>query len=491
MDQKLSPPLPEGGFNTAVIGGGYAGMAAAVTLAERGIPVTVFESAKQLGGRARGVWHKDTQLDNGQHILLGCYRNTIRLIEQVGGNIEQDFLRLPLQLTLHNRFELKAPNLPAPLHLLIALLFAKGLSFAERFQAARFMQSMRKQNFNLASDISALDLLRDHGQSEDLIRLMWEPICISALNTPTSKASAQVLLNVLRDSLNGSFSDSEMLLPRPNFSELFPNRAAQYLAQRGGHVLTSCGVDAITPCDDGVELLTAKGPHRFSQVICAASPANTARLLRGITQLIPVAEQIEAISYQPIYTVYLQYPAKVTLPQAMLGFDRCFAQWLFDKGRIAGQHGLIAVVISAEGLHQELSHEQLTHKVIQELHEQLGIAETPLWHQVIAEKRATFSCTVNMQRPANTTPHPNILLAGDYTAGDYPATLEGAVMSGIQAANAITHLKASPQRHRESQNIDSLLRFNLLIRLVNCHGVLVFFSTLCSLCLCGENAFQG
>jgi len=450
MDQKLSPPLLGNGFNTAVIGGGYAGMAAAVTLSERGIPVTVFESAKQLGGRARGVWHKDTQLDNGQHILLGCYRNTIRLIEQVGGNIEQDFLRLPLQLTLHNRFELKAPNLPAPLHLLIALLFAKGLSFAERIQAARFMQSMRKHDFKLPSpasgrgaegegcDISALDLLRAQGQSEDLIRLMWEPICISALNTPTSKASAQVLLNVLRDSLNGSFSDSEMLLPRPNFSELFPNRAAQYLAQRGGRVLTSCGVDAITPCDDGFELLTAQGPQRFSQVICAASPANTARLLRGITQLIPVAEQIEAISYQPIYTVYLQYSAKVTLPQAMLGFDRCFAQWLFDKGRIAGQHGLIAVVISAEGLHQELSHEQLTHKVIQELHEQLGIAETPLWHQVIAEKRATFSCTVNMQRPANTTPHPNILLAGDYTAGDYPATLEGAVMSGIQAANAIS-----------------------------------------------------
>jgi squalene-associated FAD-dependent desaturase len=424
-------------MNPAIIGGGYAGMAAAVTLAAHGIPVTVFESAKQLGGRARGVKHNNTQLDNGQHILLGCYRQTLKLIEQVGGNIEQDFLRLPLQLTLHNRFELKAPRLPAPLHLLVALLSAKGLSFAERIQAARFMLAMRQIKFKLPLDLSALELLRAHSQSEDLIRLMWEPICISALNTPTHKASAQVLLNVLRDSLNGSFADSEMLLPRLDFSELFPNRAAQFISQHGSTLHTSCGVDTIIPRDDGVELVTAQGAQRFSHVICAASAANTARLFCASAALVPLAKQIDAISYQPIYTVYLQYPAHVTLPLAMLGFDRCFAQWLFDKGQIAGQHGLIAVVISAEGLHQELNHDQLAKKVTQELREQLGIIAEPLWHQVIAEKRATFACEVNLCRPSNITPLPRILLAGDFTAGDYPATLEGAVMSGIKAANEI------------------------------------------------------
>lgn len=424
-------------LSVGIIGGGYAGMAAATTLAARGVPVTVFESAKQLGGRARGVWHNDTQLDNGQHILLGCYHDTLKLIAQVGGDVGQDFLRLPMQLTLRNRFELKAPHLPAPLHLLVALLSAKGLSFSERIQAARFMLAMRGIKFKLAHDISALDLLRAHGQSEDLIRLMWEPICISALNTPTHKASAQVLLNVLRDSLNGSFADSEMLLPRLNFSALFPDRAAQYVKKHGGTVLTSCGVEAIVPLEDGVELLTAQGTQRFSHVICAASPANTSRLFRAVPALIPVADQIDAIPYQPIYTVYLQYPAHVTLPHPMLGFDRCFAQWLFDKGRIAGQHGLIAAVISAEGLHQELDHAQLGKKVAQELHEQLGISSEPLWHKVIAEKRATFSCEVNLLRPAQITPINNLLLAGDFTAGDYPATLEGAVMSGIRAANTI------------------------------------------------------
>src|SRR3989338_6341967 len=122
-------------------------MAAAVSLAERGIPVTVFESARQLGGRARGLVHQDTQLDNGQHLLLGCYRQTLRLIERVGGDIKQDFVRLPLQLDLHGEFSLRAPLLPAPLHLLAALLNAQGISFGARMKAARFMLALRRITF--------------------------------------------------------------------------------------------------------------------------------------------------------------------------------------------------------------------------------------------------------------------------------------------------------------------------------------------------------
>src|SRR5450759_206948 len=137
--------------HTAIIGGGYAGMAAAVALAERGIAVTVFESAQQLGGRARGVMHNDTQLDNGQHLMLGCYRATLRMIEQVGGNIEKDFLRLPLQPDLHGEFSLNAPRVSAPLHPLVALLTARGLSFSARLHAARFMLELRRMNFTLPS----------------------------------------------------------------------------------------------------------------------------------------------------------------------------------------------------------------------------------------------------------------------------------------------------------------------------------------------------
>lgn len=444
-------------LNVGVIGGGYAGMAAAVALAERGIPVTVFESARQLGGRARGVVHQDTQLDNGQHLLLGCYRQTLRLIEQVGGNLEQDFLRLPLQLDLHGEFSLRAPRLPAPLHLLIALLGAQGISFGERMKAARFMLALRRMNFKLpspasgesaargakpaggeGSDMTVAELLAQHGQDAELAQKLWEPLCIAALNTPIHKASAQVLLNVLRDALNQSRADSDMLLPRVDFTALFPQRAANYVEQRGGKVLISCGVETIIPTDDGIELATARGTERFSHVICAAPPTVTEKLLRPISLLENTVAQIDSLEHQPIYTLYLRYPAHVRLPHPMLGLHRRFSQWLFDKGQIAGQHGLLAAVISAEGIHQELPQEQLAQRVIAELREEFGIAEVPEWFKVIAEKRATFCCAPNLQRPSQQTALPGLLLAGDYTAGAYPATLEGAVLSGLRCASLIS-----------------------------------------------------
>lgn len=433
-------------MNPAIIGGGYAGMAAAVTLAARGIPVTVFESAQQLGGRARGVLHHDTMLDNGQHLLLGCYHHTLRLIEQVGGNLEADLLRMPLQLDLHGEFSLKAPHLPAPLHLLVALLTAQGLSFSARLNAARFMFDMRKKKFTITSplsqengnDITLPALLAQHNQSTDLINKLWEPLCIAALNTPFHKASAQVFLNVLRDALNQLRADSDMLLPRIDFTALFPQRAANYVERHGGKVYAACKVESLRPLSDGMEITSASGTTQFTHVICAAPPVAASRLLRPISELAEVIAQIDSLQHQPIYTIYLQYPAVVHLPHPMLGLHQRYSQWLFDKGQINGQHGLIAAVISAEGIHQDLSQDELARKVIAELSIEFGIAERPEWFKVIAEKRATFCCLPNLDRPQQSTPLPRLMLAGDYTAGDYPATLEGAVMSGIKCANMIS-----------------------------------------------------
>ncbi len=470
----------------AIIGGGYAGMAAAVALAARGIPATVFESARQLGGRARGiafpnqVAHAENKvapslqisdgttshstkpasgqvagypgggegnrplsgnsliLDNGQHLLLGCYRETLHLIEQVGGNLERDFLRRPLQLDLHGEFSLRAPRLPAPLHLLAALLGAHGLSLSERLKAARFMLALRRMGFRLPNDMTVAALLAQHGQDADLTFKLWEPLCIAALNTPIHKASAQVLLNVLRDSLNRTRADSDMLLPRVNFTALFPQRAAGFVEQHGGRVLTSCGVEAILPQGDDIELATASGSMRFSHVICAAPPTVAAGLLRPLAALADTVAQIDGLEHQPIYTVYLQYQPMVRLPHPMLGLHRRYSQWLFDKGQIAGQHGLLAAVISAEGIHQELAQKELAQKVIAELREEFGIAQTPAWFKVIAEKRATFCCAPDLRRPSQQTALPGLLLAGDYTAGDYPATLEGAVRSGLRCASLIS-----------------------------------------------------
>jgi squalene-associated FAD-dependent desaturase len=421
-------------MNPAIIGGGYAGMAAAAELAAQGIPVTVFESAKQLGGRARGVRYNETQLDNGQHLLLGCYRETLRLIELVGGDVEKDFLRLPLQLDLHGHFSLRAPRLPAPLHLLVALLKADGLSWNERLKAARFMLKIRGMKFRLPRDMTVAELLARHEQDADLTLKLWEPLTIAALNTPIRKASAQVLLNVLRDSLDRKRADSDMLLPHLDFTALFPQRAAAFVEDHGGKVFLSCGVARINPSGTGMVITSNRGEEHFSHVICAAPPSVTAELLRPLDALTETVRRIDSLEQQPIYTVYLQYPPQVRLPHAMIGLHRCFGQWLFDKGQISDQHGLLAVVISAEGIHQDLPQEGLAQQVIEELRREFGIDALPLWFKVIAEKRATFCCAPDLQRPAQSTSLPALLLAGDYTAGDYPATLEGAVLSGVSCA---------------------------------------------------------
>jgi len=425
-------------LKVAVIGSGYAGMAAAVALADCDIPVTVYESAQQLGGRARGVRYQDTSLDNGQHLLLGCYVQTLHMIKKVGGDIDLDFLRLPLQLDLYRKFSLKAPLLPAPFNLLFALLTARGLTILERLKAIRFMLEMRRMDFELSADITVDELLVRYKQDKDLAQKLWGPLCIAALNTPIHKASAQVLLHVMRDALNQSRDFSDMLLPRINYTALFPQRAADFIEKQGGHVRLSCGVESIHPITDGFEVASTTGKEIFSHVICAAPPVAAARLLRPIPALIDTVSLLDALEHQPIYTVYLQYPAAITLPHPMLGLHQRYSQWLFDKGQISGQHGLLAAVISAEGIHQELSQEDLARNVVAELVEEFGIREQPSWYKVIAEKRATFCCSPNLNRPSQITALPRLLLAGDYTAGDYPATLEGAVISGLKCADVIS-----------------------------------------------------
>jgi squalene-associated FAD-dependent desaturase len=425
-------------LNVAVIGAGYAGMAAAVGLADCGIPVTVFESAQHVGGRARGLFYNDTHLDNGQHLFLGCYHNTLHLIKKVGGNIQEDFLRTPLQLILNGEFSLRTANLPSPLNFLFGLLNAQGLRFGERIEAVRFIRKLESLNYTLGQDLPVADLLRRFGQGTNVTRKLWAPLCIAALNTPIDSASGQVMVNVLRDALGRSRRDSDMLFPRTDLSKLFPSRAASFVEQRCGEIRLACGVEALRPSGSGIEVTTERGTSLFTHAICAAPPAIATRLIRPIGALAEMADQIDALEHQPIYTIYLQYPAAVGLSCPMVGLHGGFAQWVFDKGMIAGQSGLLAAVISAQGSHQELSLDQLAQRVILELNSEFGIGKQPRWHKVIAERRATFSCTPNLQRPLQITPLPCLLLAGDYTRGDYPATLEGAVISGLKCADIIT-----------------------------------------------------
>ena len=246
-------------------------MAAAVELARGGAVVTVFETARVLGGRARRVEINGRQLDNGLHILLGAYRETLRLIDLVSSPGEPaGLLRMPLELTIYPDFRLRSSRLPAPLNLFFALLLARGLHLRERLAAARFVIRVKRKRFRLARDISVSELLVAERQPETVSRLLWHPLCVSALNTPPDKASAQIFLNVLRDSFDGRRSDSDLLLPTVDFSVLFPERAARYLRAHRGSVEMGTTINTIER--DGNEFSFSPGAGNFSQVVVAVPP---------------------------------------------------------------------------------------------------------------------------------------------------------------------------------------------------------------------------
>ena len=424
------------GRRVAVIGAGWSGLAAAVTLAARGVSVTVLEASRSLGGRARRVTLDSIDLDNGQHILIGAYGETLRLMRFVGADPEHLLLRLPLELRYASGFQFRARPLPAPLHLVAGLLLASGLTAAERFSAARFMACLRRIRFTPEAGESVERLLARYGQTGALHDRMWAPLCVSALNTPPERASARVFASVLRDTLGGSRAASDLLLPKSDLGALFPVPAAAFIRAHGGEIRLGTAVRNIAR--DGPGFRLDADASAFSHVVVACAAQHAPLLLSGLPELHGLAATVAAIEHEPIYTCYLQYPKSVSLAFPMLGFSVGLVQWVFDRGTISGHRGLVAAVLSASGEHEALMHADLAAAIHAELADALPGLPLPLWHRVIAERRATFSCRPGLLRPANSTPVHGLVLAGDYTASDYPATLEAAVRSGVVAADLIS-----------------------------------------------------
>ncbi|MBC7685718.1 MAG: NAD(P)-binding protein, partial [Bdellovibrionales bacterium] len=216
--------MADTGKSAAVIGGGWAGCSAGVELARAGYKVTLLEASRTLGGRARLVESHGMGLDNGQHILLGAYAETLRMLALVGVDPDAALLNLPLQMRYPpagNGMDFVAPRLPAPLHLALALWRAKGLGRDDKMALARFSTTARWMDWRLHTDCTVSELLERFDQTARLIQLMWRPLCLAALNTPPERAPAQVFLNVLRDSLGAKRAASDMLLPRTDLSALF------------------------------------------------------------------------------------------------------------------------------------------------------------------------------------------------------------------------------------------------------------------------------
>jgi squalene-associated FAD-dependent desaturase len=404
----------------AIVGAGYAGMAAAVALAERGIRVTVFESGAVPGGRARRIQissaGQERSLDNGQHILAGAYTELFRLMRTVGVPADA-LLRIPHEIRYADGFAFRALWLPAPLGLAAGLLAVKHVPFAERIGALKFIAALRRRNWRVQPDITVKELLDAQGQHGRLRRYLWEPLCVSALNTPLHLASANDFLAALRDTLAADGDAADLLLPRVDLSRLFPEPAAEYVRARGGEVRLGEAVRDLASLKDEYEsVIVAVGPHQLKNVM---------------------PETDLDYSYQPIYTCYLQYPESTRLEFPMLGIGQGLVQWVFDRGALLGEKGRLACVISAQGDHQEMTQDELAAACDRELHEALPDLPPLQWSRVIAEKRATISCTPGLNRPSVRTAITGVFLAGDYTDAEYPPTLEAAVRSGIRAAELI------------------------------------------------------
>jgi hypothetical protein len=346
-----------------------------------------------------------------------------------------------------------ATRWPAPLDALAAIATARGWSWSDRLALVRTSLAWRRSGFACAPTLTVGELCG--AMPQRVMDELIEPLCVSALNLPAAQASGAVFLRVMGDALFGprvgSWSASSLLLPRVDLGELFPQAAARWLQTShpgSSRVRLGTRVTALNPTSGGWQLQSQHAgdtlTQNFDAVICAsgAAPAALAMQQAGCdlpahqsdtsARLLAWADRAAALNFTAITTVYA-WGSGARLPAPMLALRstaQAPAQFVFDRGQLnpgdAAAQGVLAFVISAS----QGEREALEAAVLRQAREQLGLAQQPI--QTVVDKRATFACTPGLQRPAQAIA-PGLWAAGDYVAGPYPATLEGAVRSGLAA----------------------------------------------------------
>ncbi|HEY5365883.1 MAG TPA: hydroxysqualene dehydroxylase HpnE [Casimicrobiaceae bacterium] len=435
----------------AVIGGGWAGCAAAVALTDAGFSVELLEAAAQLGGRARRVARHGYTLDNGQHLVLGAYAEVRRLLARLHERVPAQWRPLAIEPFASHQvdaFALRAHRLPAPFHLLFAILGARGLTRAERVATLRWFVKLRRARYRCdpRQTVGELTATLPAAAATKLLH----PLCLAALNTPPADASAQVFANVLRAAFDEGAYGADVMHVTTDLGTLVADAAARWLSARQQRVewqATACIADAHP---GRVAIDVHASTREYAAVLVAVAPHQLARafalpLVARERTLGAALDQVARLAWEPITTVYLGYAQRVELPQALIRLDDHPGQWLFDRPDVVASAGaaaprlamVVAVVLSAHGPHDALAHNVLAAAVDTQLRCARATWPALAWSQVIEEKRATYACTPQAQRPQAGMLMPGVALAGDYTDAEFPATLEAAVRSGNRAAAAL------------------------------------------------------
>ena len=440
---RARPPAPK---KVVVLGAGYAGLACAAELVARGHEVTLLEARALLGGRAHSFVDPKTGLvlDNGQHILMGCYHETLALLRNLGvfGRlITPARLHVPY-LSARGASSLTA-TAPAPLHLLSALLHFRELGFRDKLAAVRLALRLRAGQ-NPRPDETVAAWLARWRQTPDVVRALWEPLCLAALNEPVASGSASLFATVIRRTFLAGAADSTIYLSRVGLSELFGGEVETLLEMCGGCLRVQAPVAALG--FDGprvAEIRLADGAALQPEAVVSALPWH---VLRG---LLPAESKLAGacreLGEAPIVSLHL-WMDRVVLDEPFIGFLDSPLHWLFSRdliqGRTPGHPGhVVTAVISGAREMLEVGAAELEELTLREMRRFLPAArEAAVLHRMVYKARsATFAATPGGEtlRPGPVTPWSNLWLAGDWTDTGLPATIEGAILSGRRAAAAV------------------------------------------------------
>jgi squalene-associated FAD-dependent desaturase len=458
------PPLSSLTRPIVIIGGGFAGLAAAVDLAEAGRQVLLLERRSFLGGRAYSFKDKTTgdTIDNGQHLMMGCYHNTLSFLKKIGAH---DKLKIQANPRVDFLYEssngavrctsFKCPPLPAPLHLLGGLANLKTIGWGDRIKALRVGLELLRLNGNCAglADITVRQWLNRLGQPERIQRRFWDVVALATLNESPDIASADMFARVLDQAFLHAKRDSALIISKVGLSDLYTEDARKFIESRGGQVMLNADVAQIEFADKGVNgangasgVILRNGQLIEAEKIVSAVPHSAlGRMLA--TEIVSAKRcfhHLDRFSLAPIVSINLWFEKNVT-DLEFAGLLDSPIEWVFNKNAIAGQpvgkRQHLALVIS--GAHEAAvkAKEELIEMASGEMARFFPAArrQRPVHAFVVREQEATISHSAGTARlrPPQRTDLNNLFLAGDWTDTGLPATIEGAVWSGQECARAI------------------------------------------------------